>query len=53
MDAVAFKRVLKSQGGKKMANPWLVHVKKVKAANPKMSLTQVLKKAKLSYVKKK
>lgn len=30
-------------------NPWLAHVKKIKAAHPKMSLKDVLKTAKKSY----
>ena len=37
-----------------MANgnsPWLIHVKKIKKENPKLSLKEVLKKAKLSYKK--
>jgi hypothetical protein len=33
-------------------NPWLVHVKKVKRQFPKLSLTDILKKAKGSYHKK-
>lgn len=33
-------------------NPWLEHVKKVKRANSKMPLSQVLKKASASYKKK-
>ena len=34
------------------ANPWMSHVKKVKAANPGMKYSDVLKKAKTSYKKK-
>jgi len=32
-------------------NPWLIHVKKVKADNPNMKFKDVLKKAKESYKK--
>jgi len=32
-------------------NKWLIHVKKVQKENPKLSLSQVLKKAKISYKK--
>jgi hypothetical protein len=35
----------------KMANKWLIHVKKVRKANPKLSFSEVLKKAKKSYKK--
>jgi len=34
---------------KKKVNPWLLHVKKVKAANPKLKFSEVLVKAKGSY----
>lgn len=32
-------------------NPWLIHLKKVKKENPKLSLGQVMKIAKKSYVR--
>ncbi len=31
-------------------NPWLIHVKKVKDENPDMKYSEVLKKAKETYV---
>ena len=34
---------------KKKENPWLVHVKKVKAINPKMKFSEVLVEAKKTY----
>lgn len=34
-----------------MANKWLLHVKEVKKEYPKLSLKEVLKKAKASYKK--
>ena len=44
--------VLKNKGGIKMkSNPWMAHVKKVRKENPKLSFTDVLKKAKKSYKK--
>ena len=33
-------------------NPWIIHVKKVKKDNPKMSFKDVLKKASSSFKKK-
>jgi len=33
----------------KKTNPWLVHIKKVKKENPKLSFKEVLVKAKKSY----
>jgi len=36
-----------------MGNPWLDHVKSVKAGNPKMHLKEILKIAKKSYKKSK
>lgn len=35
----------------KKINPWLVHVKKIKAKHPKLKLKEVLKVAKKSYKK--
>jgi hypothetical protein len=35
-----------------MSNPWMEHVKKVRAKNPKMAYKDVLVKAKSSYKKK-
>lgn len=35
-----------------MSNPWMDHVKKVRAKNPKMAYKDVLVKAKASYKKK-
>jgi len=35
----------------KKINPWLLHVKKVKKENPKLSFKEVLKEAKKSYKK--
>lgn len=37
---------------KKPTNPWMKHLMSVKAANPKMSLTEAMKKAKKTYKKK-
>jgi len=34
-------------------NPWLIHLKKVKKDNPELSFKEAMKKAKISYVKKK
>jgi len=34
-----------------MANKWLIHVKKVRKAHPKLSFKEVLTKAKGSYKK--
>jgi hypothetical protein len=36
---------------KRMANPWIKHVQTVKMANPKLTLKEVLQKAKKSYKK--
>ena len=41
----------KSQSGGRAPNPWLVHVKQVKAANPDLKFKDVLIKAKESYTK--
>lgn len=35
----------------KKKNPWIEHVKKVKADNPKLSFKEVLKEAKKSWKK--
>ena len=39
------------QSGGRAPNPWLVHVKQVKAANPDLKFKDVLIKAKESYTK--
>jgi hypothetical protein len=36
---------------KRMANPWIKHVQVVKKENPKLTLREVLQKAKKSYKK--
>jgi hypothetical protein len=36
---------------KKKTNPWIAHVKKVKKENPKLSLKEILIRAKRSYKK--
>lgn len=38
-------------GGGKKSNPWMEHVKKVKAENPSLKYSEVLKKAKTTYTK--
>lgn len=45
------KATKQSANGPKKANPWLVHVKDVKAKNPAKSFKEVLQLAKLSYKK--
>jgi hypothetical protein len=39
------------EGGGKKSNPWMEHVKKVKAENPTLKYSEVLKKAKTTYTK--
>jgi len=36
----------------KTTNPWLIHLMQVKKDNPKLTLTEAMKKAKKSYKKK-
>jgi hypothetical protein len=36
----------------KTKNPWMKHLMEVKKANPNLSLTEAMKKAKKTYVKK-
>jgi hypothetical protein len=36
---------------KKKTNPWMKHLMKVKKDNPKLSLTEAMKKAKKTYKK--
>ena len=36
----------------KKTNPWLTHLMQVKKDNPKISLTEAMQKAKVSYKKK-
>lgn len=33
-------------------NPWLIHLAKVRKENPNLSLTEAMKKAKVTYKKK-
>jgi hypothetical protein len=39
-------------GKKKKSNPWMVHLAKVRKANPKLNMKQAMQKAKLSYTQK-
>ena len=46
------KNIAKTQsGGTKKVNPWLVHVKKFREANPDLKFKDVLMKAKETYKK--
>ena len=44
-------KTAKTQSGGRAPNPWLVHVKKVKAENPELKFKEVLLLAKESYTK--
>ena len=44
-------KTAKTQSGGRAPNPWLVHVKKVKAENPDLKFKEVLLLAKESYTK--
>lgn len=37
---------------KQTKNPWLLHLAKFRKANPKLSVTEVMQKAKKTYKKK-
>ena len=44
-------KTAKTQSGGRAPNPWLVHVKKVKAEHPELKFKEVLLLAKESYTK--